>query len=308
MNYKVNTLVLNGLWLVIMLAFSLSLQAASELPSKFTNQGSIANTRHNMTQSTIGGGAEKMDPYRNDYGEVCVYCHTPHRASTVVNVPLWNRTINTGSYLTYDTLGTSSLNSNVSQPGINSLACLSCHDGTLAVDSIINMPGVGRYQKSQEIVQDNGFLNQWTNPSGADATKHQGLNALNEAAGCLSCHSADAGSDGEGATDFQAFAIGTDLTNDHPVGVDLPANDPGSSFNQPTRVSPRISWFDNDGDNNPDKDEIRFYDTGAGPRVECGSCHDPHGVSPTGPGGLFNPSFLRVSNQDDEVCLTCHNK
>lgn len=28
---------------------------------------------------------------RNDYGEVCVYCHTPHGANTTTAVPLWNR-------------------------------------------------------------------------------------------------------------------------------------------------------------------------------------------------------------------------
>ncbi len=102
-----------------------------DLPTKFTNQGGITNTRHNMSQSGIGSGSVNMNPYRNDYGEVCVYCHTPHGANTNIDLPLWNRTITSSSYTTYDTIGTSSLTSNVSQPGINSLACLSCHDGTL---------------------------------------------------------------------------------------------------------------------------------------------------------------------------------
>ena len=37
------------------------------------------------------------------------------------------------TYQTYDLLGTSSLTQPVSQPGVNSLTCLSCHDGTLAI-------------------------------------------------------------------------------------------------------------------------------------------------------------------------------
>lgn len=176
------------------------------------------------------------------------------------------------------------------------------------VDSIINMPGSGGYNPAQQTVQNNAFLNQWTNPSGADATVHVGLNAVNEAAGCLACHSADAGVVGAGATDFKLFAIGTDLTNDHPVGIDLPVTGADTDFNTPTGTRTGVRWFDNDGDSRPDSDEIRFYDTGAGPRVECASCHDPHGVSVTGFGGQINVSFLRVSNQNSAVCLTCHVK
>lgn len=283
-------------------------QADVVLPSKFSNTGSIVNTRHNMTQSTIGAGAVSMNPYRNEYGEICVYCHTPHGANTQVAAPLWNRTINTNTYTTYDTLGTSSLTSSVSQPGASSLACLSCHDGTLGVDSIINMPGSGGYSAAQETTQNDSFLNQWDNASGADATVHVGLDGVNEAAGCLACHSSDAGIVGAGATDFKAFALGTDLTNDHPVGINLPATGSGTDFNTPGGSRAGIRWFDNDGDTRPDTDEIRFYDTGAGPRVECASCHDPHGVSPTGPGGVFNKSFLRVANDNSAVCLTCHVK
>ena len=249
-----------------------------------------------------------MNPFRNDYSEVCVYCHTPHGGNKAIDLPLWNRTINTQAYTTYDTLGTSSLTSNVSQPGINSLACLSCHDGTLGVDSIINMPGSDGYNAAQQTVQSDAFLDQWTNTSGPDATVHVGLNGVNEAAGCLACHSTDAGIVGAGATNFQAFAIGTDLTNDHPVGIDLPETGPGTDFNAPTGIRANIRWYDGDGDSRPDKNEIRFYDTGSGPRVECASCHDPHGVPARDAGGTIWTSFLRVSNQASRVCLTCHVK
>ena len=57
--------------------------------------GSIANTRHNLTQSYLADRAGIMNIARNDYGEVCVYCHTPHGASTQTTAPLWNRTMNT---------------------------------------------------------------------------------------------------------------------------------------------------------------------------------------------------------------------
>ncbi len=285
--------------------------AGFDLPTLFSNSGGIKNTRHNLTQSPITNNGNTMDSFRNDYAAVCVYCHTPHGANTTVDLPLWNRTMNGNTYTTYDTLGTTSITSDFVQPGINSLSCLSCHDGTLGVDSIINMPGSGGYNKAIE--QNNNkatvdtWLNNWTTEFGGVANSHQNLSTT----GCLVCHAApDTGNPDifPFATDFKLFAIGTDLTNDHPVGVQLPSNGPGTDFVSPTGITAGIQWFDEDGDNRPDSDEVRFYDTGSGPRVECASCHDPHGVAPGGFGTVINKSFLRKSNDNSQVCLTCHVK
>lgn len=280
--------------------------AAGDLATKFSNRDSIGNTRHNMTQRQLSGGGPAgvtMDQYRSDYGEICVYCHTPHGASPV-QLPLWNRTIKATTYTTYSALGTSTITQPITQPGVNSLSCLSCHDGQTAVDSIINMPGSGRYQASQATSQDNTFLNTWTNPSGVGPGAHAGL-----AAGeCLACHSASAGVLGAGATDFTVFVIGTDLSNDHPVGVRYPATGPGVDFNATTGTHGSMKFFDNNGNSRPDSNEIRVYDTGGGAEVECASCHDPHGVPSGGAGSLFNASFLRVTNAGSAVCLACHVK
>lgn len=280
-----------------------------DLPTKFDNRNSIANTRHNLTQRQASGGPSGalMDPSRNDYAEVCVYCHTPHGANTNVALPLWNRTITATTYTTYAALGTSSLTQPVSQPGPNSLSCLSCHDGQVGVDSVINMPGSGGYLAAQATSQNNGFLNAWTNPRGPDATFHAGLNPV-PAQGCLSCHSAGAGIPGAGATDFSVFVIGTDLRNDHPVGVTYPTTGPGIDFNAPGATRPNVRWFDTNGNGRPDTREVRLYDSGEGYEVECASCHDPHGVPSGGPGSQFNPSFLRLANTGSALCLTCHVK
>lgn len=278
-----------------------------DLPTKFTNQGSIGNTRHNMTQRQASGGGPAgviMDPYRNDYEEVCVYCHTPHGANSSVTLPLWNRTIKATTYQIYNELGTSSLTQAVVQPGAASLSCLSCHDGQTAVDSIINMPGSGRYQASQATSQDNTFLNTWNNARGPDATIHIGLNPVANL-GCLACHASGAGFVGAGATDFTVFAIGTDLKNDHPVGVTYPtSNGPGTDFNTPGGTKGTAKFFDVDANTNMGKGEVRVYDG----KVECASCHDPHGVPSDGPGSTFNPTFLRKTNAGSVVCLTCHSK
>ncbi len=284
-------------------------RADTDLPTKFSNIGSVGNTRHNLSQRQVSGGGpagETMDSFRNDYAEVCVYCHTPHGAnSTSLAAPLWNRTMKTSTYQTYDLLNTASLTQPVSQPGINSLTCLSCHDGQTAVDSIINMPGSGRYLKSQETSENAAFLNSWNNSRGPDATVHARLNATE----CLACHSANAGIVGAGAPDFTAFAIGTDLRNDHPVGIRYPAAaGPGTDFKDPPRKEVRLAYFDTNGNARADANEIRLYNTGEGYEVECASCHDPHGVPSAGTGSVFNPTFLRVSNAGSAVCLTCHSK
>lgn len=282
-----------------------------DLPTKFTNQGGIGNTRHNMTQRQSSGSGPSgalMDPYRNDYQEVCVYCHTPHGANTTVTLPLWNRTMRVTTYSTYNELGTSSLTQAVVQPGANSLACLSCHDGQTAVDSIINMPGSGRYEPSQATSQSNIFLNSWNNSRGPDASGHRTLNSSGGSTSCLACHS-PAGALPEGATDFTIFAIGTDLKNDHPVGVTYPAiTSTVADFNTPAGRKGTTFFFDSDGNGNLGTGDVRLYDNAGTAKVECASCHDPHGVPSAGVGSVFKPTFLRVVNTGSALCLTCHSK
>ena len=241
-----------------------------------------------------------MDGFRNNYGEVCVYCHTPHGADTNVKLPLWNRTTLATTYKTYNELKTSSLTQTVSQPGVNSLSCLSCHDGQTAMDSIINMPGSGRYNANMATSnQTNGanlaFLNSWA-PGTTES--HQGLNP----AECLACHGPV---NIPGAPDFRIAAIGTDLTNDHPVGITFPTtNGPGTDFKTPTGAQGNATFFDTNSNGGMDKGDVRLYDA----KVECASCHDPHGVPSGAPGSTFNLTFMRVANTNSAVCLTCHAK
>jgi len=128
--------------------------------------------------------------------------------------------------------------------------------------------------------------------------------------GCMTCHS-PVGSNsnvGPGGTyvDFRLFNIGTDLRNDHPIGVTFPAlNGPGTDWNTPTETQGTSTYFESIANGRMDKQEIRTYDG----RVECASCHDPHGVPNPANGNYFNDTFLRKQNRDGSaVCLTCHNK
>ncbi len=62
----------------------------------------------------------------------CVGCHTPHESVSSL-IPLWNHETTTGPFTMYssDTLDGAIAGS----PQGSSLACLSCHDGTVGVDN-----------------------------------------------------------------------------------------------------------------------------------------------------------------------------
>ncbi len=263
--------------------------------SKASNIDSIVNTRHNMTMSYLGGASVNMDSSRNDYGEVCVYCHTPHGANSTIGAPLWNRTNPGTSYTLYNKPLTSG--QTPTAPGVNSLVCLSCHDGTVAIDSVINMPnrpGLSSYDSTQETTQNDAFLDTWPDNS---PTLHAKFGD------CMQCHNAT----NLFAPDFAAFFIDTDLRDDHPVGVSLP-DTAIYDFNATTATTGNISFYDTNANGRADSNELRFYNSGEGFEVECASCHNPHGTPVNGtPGGPLIPSFMRV-NEQSTLCLTCHNK
>ncbi len=170
------------------------------------------------------------------------------------------------------------------------------------MDSVINMPGSDKYAKTQETSQNNSFLNAWG--KSRDGIKPSGHNKLGDT-GCLACHNPTTEI---GATNFTVFVIGTDLSNDHPVGVPFRGLTEGTDYtgNTGTSANSKLLFFDKNGNSRADKNEVRFYRTGDDFNVECASCHDPHGV-PNG-GSSFTPTFLRVANGGSALCQTCHAK
>ena len=236
----------------------------------------VANTKHNL--GSAGPGPNTF----SGTTEICVFCHTPHGSDTSASVPLWNRTLDgtpAVTYTTYDTLGTSSLDGEVETVGSVSLACLSCHDGTQAMDTLLNDPGSGDVVASFT-------AGTWT---GND--RPQGI--------------AD---------------LGTDLTNDHPVGIQYggggqTASAPAGAFNdadfvvtQNAAINGTTVWWVDTAVGvaaNREKTDMQLYtrigttSALAEPFVECASCHDPHSEEVT---------FLRISNDGSAVCLACHVK
>jgi hypothetical protein len=76
-----------------------------------------------------------------DPNAVCSPCHQAHHADSTI-VPLWGHTTSTGPWIMYSALNSPSFKAQPSQsptPTSTSLACLSCHDGTVAVNSYGNV-------------------------------------------------------------------------------------------------------------------------------------------------------------------------
>lgn len=81
---------------------------------------------------TIIGSAHDFSGQGYSNGQVCVLCHAPHNTAVIADAPLWNHTTTAATYTVY---ASSTMNSTVGQPGSTSKLCLSCHDGTVAVNS-----------------------------------------------------------------------------------------------------------------------------------------------------------------------------
>ena len=254
----------------------------------FSAQAQVVGSQHDLS---AGGGAQGTTPNTD---QVCIFCHTPHGGDTNAPVPLWNKTLpNPGSYTRYSSIATPSFDSAEAPVGSVSLACLSCHDGTQAMDVVLNSPGSGGYV-----------------PGGAEFDPAN-INAM---------------------IDTPVPVLGTDLSNDHPISMQYGgggalATDPdgltpaGSltdpDFNRPFKTTINgepIWWVDaNPGDAGiREKTDMLLYtrdeaDVAGGqqPFVECGSCHDPHNSSTQVTGSV---AFLRTSNAASAVCVACHIK
>jgi len=301
---------------------------------------SIADSWHNLGSGNTKAGTPN-DPtgargpanHTTDTGEICVFCHTPHGGDNTAAVPIWNRSLGNQVYTRYSQVGgtgTSTFDAQEAPIGSVTIACLSCHDGTQAIDSMLNAPGSGGY----------------TAPGPGVVVPR-----LNGGAGFVGTDQ-NAGIMGNTDGNVIVQRLGTDLSDDHPVSMQFggggitAGNTAGQTvdpdFEPPTFLAlgngtpawyipgettgiriPTVEYSET-GSLNPasrDRTDIILYtrnELGAEqPFVECGSCHDPHNVD--------NPTFLRISNSrpstgdpdfnnadskggPSALCLTCHQK
>ncbi len=220
----------------------------------------IANSKHDLSTTstaTIKGTNGSLSS--------CQFCHTPHLGTNPSNplAPLWNRSgINSSGYNATDgstpyqvygaiatgSSGTTLSGSQVLAPGPNSKTCLSCHDGTVALGNVL----VGS----------------------ADApTTYGDYSPTRLTSGRLT---------GGGG------AIGTDLTQEHPVGV---VYQTGNKAGLNTVINTN---------NEINNKKWKIYGGGIGTgKVECGSCHDPHNTT------AGQVPFLKDTK--GTMCSDCHS-
>lgn len=93
----------------------------------------IETTKHNLSVS--GRGLVKAVAET----QICIFCHTPHNASP--SSPLWNHAPSAaGSYINYWSPTLKSYASRGAAPPIDGFSklCLGCHDGTVALGSLVS--------------------------------------------------------------------------------------------------------------------------------------------------------------------------
>jgi len=88
----------------------------------------------------IQGSAHDFSGFGFAGGQICLPCHTPHNGELVEDAPLWNHDLSTATYNLYDSPSFDGRDT-IQQPTGASKLCLSCHDGTVAVDSFGGQSG-----------------------------------------------------------------------------------------------------------------------------------------------------------------------
>ncbi|MCU7927132.1 MAG: cytochrome C [Candidatus Thiodiazotropha sp. (ex Dulcina madagascariensis)] len=201
------------------------------LASAFPAVAGIRGSPHDFSRTTWSGE------------EICNVCHTPHNADSSSQVPLWNHEVSIETYKLYSS-PTMNVVAEQSQPGGVSRMCLSCHDGTIAIDSY-----------------------------GGNSGKTTITGKPN---------------------------LGTDLSNDHPVGIEWvhQTQSAGSLSCLSCHVldyNPETMAYEFVGSAGG---ELRFFDR----KVECPSCHDVHNNQ------VMDVKLLRKSLAGSQLCLHCHPK
>lgn len=251
---------------------------------------SIFDSAHNLSV-TGPGSIRAVDETR-----ICDFCHTPHQAST--DAPLWNRRASQQNFVPY------SSSTAVAQPGQptgNSVLCLSCHDGTIALGDVLN--------SSTSIVMVGGTVKMppGRNLTGTDLS-HDHPVSFNYSADlaarrgemktparlpkdiklddsgqmqCTTCHDAHDNRNGK-------FLVRPNVASQLCVECHQK-----NGWAQSSHRNSNATWNGMQEDPWPESDHSNVADNA------CGSCHQSHAVT----GG---PRLLKHANEEDN-CRSCHN-
>jgi len=230
----------------------------------------IANTKHNLTAS--GPGTIK---FTDPAADACKFCHLVHDANTA-NGTLWARQAPTGPGFTTPnaTANGTPLDATMAILGAGSTKCLSCHDGTIALNVVVN-----------------------------NASVTQIVAATNTAVGNVTA--------GGGGVVLRGSTYLTSLNGQHPVGLPF-AGQTGSAAVNAEYGTASVAGCQPGvpvcvaGATTPTAGAyIKLFGAAGSYQVECSSCHEPHQDNLAG----NNPFFLRVPGTiTNGRCGACHKK
>jgi predicted CXXCH cytochrome family protein len=252
---------------------AIALMAIPLLASSLARAEGIQNTKHDFSEATWSDG------------EICKPCHTPHNAlDTSLTGRLWAHTLSNQTYVYHGGSVTGNDGSTRPEAGTGSATqadmdvatrlCLSCHDGTVALDSFMGKDGVS----------DGKFI--------GDADGQHGAAVANLGNG----------------------KVANDLTNDHPVGYKAVYDENSGQNAAGTghyRYNPRGAVTAAGLRFATSKTPVAAGAvdrttgtpvTGSLPSISCVSCHDVHN------GSGIEDGLLRMTNEGSALCLTCHDK
>jgi hypothetical protein len=209
-----------------------------------------------------------------DPATVCSTCHTPHHADSSV-VPLWSHQTTATTFKMYNNANVAVANLQATvdaQPAGPSKACLSCHDGTVAINTY------GGANLSARITH------------GSPVYITNSANVTAEAVGDLT----------------HSHPISLSFT---PSIVGSGANQDKWLYNPNTTpvLTPDSGTFVPGNDMT-----INGFLLGGNNRLECTSCHDVHNQEGTPFDINNNPKLVKIvgtqGGKGSLLCRSCHNK
>jgi predicted CXXCH cytochrome family protein len=226
----------------------------------------ITNSKHDLAS---GSSAAVKTSGATVTDQTCIFCHTPHKAST--SLLLWNHTMsaNTG-WTAATTLAGTPLPAAVQDA---SKRCLSCHDGTVALGDVMNSSGAAQtFTMTGGTGAGNAFMTVASTIGAGGLETNHPVSVPYPA--------------GAGGNTYAAIASSANVADFRAVNAATCTSTTGICTTAPVAA---------------DGAKINLYGTAAAPGIECGSCHEVHNN-----GG--NAYFLRVSTAGSAICIACHVK
>jgi len=284
----------------LILLCSLSFLVAVNAAAQYSHIKYVVNSDHDLSASSSSSGPHSAS---GGESEICYFCHAPHQelntsdpnvtSGPSTQTPLWNHflsQVGTGVYGVYSSTSFNALNTDIADLGgavagsatVSNL-CLSCHDGTVGVNTLYH----GQYHVGSPAMVNCGEVG---NPT------YSGTAGTN-----TPCINQDTVIVGNSGTEDGVKS----LASLHPVNFTYNAALAGETIDLVTPTdqgtyggSTRMGVPGSTGATS----FLPLFETVAGSgdfKMQCATCHDVHN-------NTTNRPFLRDTTTGSALCLDCH--